>query len=355
MSTIALKIAGALHQGWKEVTVNLTIESISGAFHLNVSDKWQNGMKPRQIKPGDSCEVAIDGEVVITGYVDTVEPAFDDLSHGITVTGRDKSGDLFDCSVINQFQFKGLKIEQIATKICEPFGITVKTETDTGDKIPIFNIEQGMSGFEAIQKLCKIRGCLAYSDGKGGIIIARAGTEKINDTLIQAKNVLKAQGKYDFTERFSQYICKGQKQGDDNSSTDAITKPKAVVNDENITRYRPLIIIADGQIDTKKAMVRAKWEASVRRGKSRTFTIPVQGWKRKDGSLWPLNKLVAVKSQWLGLADTLLIAGINYKLDHEGEIAELALIPPEAYEVLPEDTIKKKTGNSAENNPYISG
>jgi prophage tail gpP-like protein len=214
-----------------------------------------------------------------------------------------------------------------------------------------------MTGFEAIQKLCSLRSCLAISDGKGGILITRAGTEKLSDSLTEGQIIKSGQAKYDVTERFSQYIVKGQKQGTDNLSTDAITKAKAVVEDENVTRYRPLIIVADGETSTKDCQLRARWEATVRRGKSRTFTIAVNGWKAPSGQLWPLNKLIAVKSPLLGVDDTLLIVGTGFKLDNGGEITDLTLMPADAYAVIPDDKIKKKKGKGkgAEGNPYISG
>lgn len=357
MSTVSLKIAGTAHDGWKSISINRSLETISGAFQLSLTDKWTNslGVTPARIVPGASCEVQIDGETVITGYIDKTEPSYDGFTHTITVSGRDKAGDLVDCSVITGTgEWKNLKLEAIANIICDPFGIPVATEVDTGEKIPTFNIEQGMTAFEAIQKLCSLRACLAISDGQGGITITRAGSASVSAVLLEGTNILAASATYDVTERYSQYICKGQKQGDDNSSTTAITRPKSTITDANIERYRPLVIVADGQADTKKCQVRAKWEAAVRSGKSRTFAVTVAGWKMPSGELWPINKLVSLQSNWLGVSDTLLIAGMNFRLDEAGELTELALIPAEAYAVIPDDTIKKKT-KGAEGNPYLNG
>ncbi len=188
--------------------------------------------------------------------------------------GRDKAGDLYDCSTIEGTgEYKNLKVEAIVTRICAPFGINVSTNVDTGEVIPTFNIEQGMSAFEAIQKVCSMRACLAISDGRGGIQITRSGTSRAGGQLIEGNNILAATASYDVSERFSEYICKGQKQGDDNLSTDAYTMNVANIEDANMKRYRPLVIVADGEATKKDCETRAKWEANVRRGRSDNSTL----------------------------------------------------------------------------------
>lgn len=357
--SLALKIGGSLHDGWKSIIVNRSIETISGAFQLSITDKWGDGSTaPRQIKPFDACEVLIDGQTVITGYIDGADPSYDGYTHTITISGRDKAGDLVDCSVANGTgEWKGLKLETLVARICEPFGITVKTEVDTGLPIATFNAEQGMTAFEAIQKVCALRACLAISDKAGGLIITRAGQSAINAQLVEGQNIKSASGKLNTTERFSHYICKGQQQGNDNLSASAITGPSATVTDEYVTRYRPLIIVADGQASTANCQTRARWEAAVRRGKSQTFTVTVNGWKTENGELWDINKLVKLKSPWLTADGTYLIAGINYRLDERGELTELALTPAETYALIPENKIKKekKGGSGTGENKYIEG
>ncbi len=40
--------------------------------------------------------------------------------------GRDKTGDLVDCSVVHSSgKWKGVRLEQVAADVCRPFGITV--------------------------------------------------------------------------------------------------------------------------------------------------------------------------------------------------------------------------------------
>jgi prophage tail gpP-like protein len=356
-SSIILNINGIVHSGWKSVSVNLSIENLSGAFQLGMTDKWGSSPgliqpPPREIKPTDPCTVEINGEVIITGYVDKVAPSYDALNHTIQVDGRDKAGDLVDCSVINgSGQYNNQKIENIIKNICDPFGIPVITKVDTGKAIPTFSVEQTATCFETIQKLCKMRQCLAISDGKGGLTITRSGNDAARTPLIEGQNIIVGNGDYDFTERYQKYVCKGQKQGKDTDTVNTIAQNKGVVTDEYIPRYRPLLIVAQGQADGKSCLDLAKWEATVRMGKSRRFVITVAGWKQENGELWGINKLVTIKSPWLGVTDILLIAGVNFRLDENGELTDLTLTSKEAYITLDDDSIRR--GKESKDNPYI--
>ena len=354
--SIQIKVGGAIYEGWTAIEVNRSMESLSGFFSMSVSNKFNSNISQFPIlKPGQNCQILVNRQQVMNGYIDKVNIHYDAVTHTMQIEGRDKAGDLVDCSVTgNTGEWKGLKLEAIVEAICQPFGIKVTTHIDTGEVIPAFNVEQGMTAFEAIQKLCALRACLALSDNNGGILITRAAQSRASNDLIEGQNIKSAEAEYDVSQRFSQYIVKGQQQGADNTGTINITAGKAVVRDETIPRYRPVILISDGQTDSNKALMRAKWEASVKRGKSRTFTVIVNGWQQKNGALWNINQQVRLKSPMLGADDVFIIAGLIYKLDEEGELTELALTDASAYELLKEDTIKKSAdAQKAKFNPYL--
>lgn len=353
MDSIILTIDGNNVTGWKTLEAEITMESLSGSFRLGMSD--HNGAG--QITPESACTLSINGAVVITGYIDRVEPDYDSNSHQIFVDGRDKASDLIDCSVINPpFQFKGLKIEQIIQHIAAPFGINVITNVSTGAPLSTYNIDQGAKAFETIQKLCKMRQCLCLSDGKGNIEITRAGANGGATALIEGQNIKKGKATYDVSKRHSKYVVKGQKQGDDNTTTQAIAENKAEVDDEYIARYRPLMLIASGQANANDVTQRARWEASTRRGKSRRLSIVVAGWQQQlGGRLWDTNTLVPVNSPLLYCQDTLLISVVKFSMDESGgQITELTLVSPEAYQAMSDNIVKKAKGIQGEKHSKVN-
>lgn len=347
-SEITLLINNSSYSGWKTASVDLSIENLSGSFNLSLTDKWANQQQPVVIKPTDSCELYIDGQIIITGYVDIVNISLDSNNHTIQIVGRDKTADLIDCSIINGTgQYKNLKLEQIVTRVCEPFGIDVTADVETGDPFETFNIEQGSTALECIQKLCNARQVLAMSDGSGGVLITRAGTKEASSGLIEGSNIKAGTATYDYSLRYNKYIVKGQQQGTDELDVESISGNSATVLDSGVIRYRPLVVVADGQASRQDCIQRAGWELNTRIGRSRRLSITVVGWQQENGDLWRVNQLAFVRSKVLGVYDQLLIAGINFSMNESGQLATLTMTSPDAYL-----TISTKPVD-ADLNPYI--
>lgn len=347
MSDVKLKVDNKDYTGWTSIEVSKGIEDLSGSFSLVLTNRWRDDKESLAIRPGRPCKVSIEGETIIDGYIDVLSISYNADFHEIRVSGRDKAADLIDCAVANGTgEYKNLTFDKIIEQIVSPFGISVKNEVPSGSPIKKFNIEQGMSAYEAIQKLCLRAGCLAVSDNEGNLILTRAGTESGGTGLIEKENILEAIATYDFTQRFSKYIVKGQKAGKDNEDAVTATTAKSEVTDSNVDRYRPTLIVADGQNDKTKAETRAKWEAAVRRGKSRVFEITVQGWLDGSGSTWKTNQLLNLDAPNLGVSDNLVVANTIFRLDEGGERTTLSLSPAEAFTPLPSTSAEEDSWES---------
>lgn len=348
-SVVTLTVNGTSYGGWKTINIALSIEKLSGAFQVEMA--VQGGEKEATptsiIKPSDACTIDINGQTIITGYIDRVAPTYDAGKHVIQITGRDKAGDLVDCSVVHETgQFLDQTIDRIITTICDPFGIPVNVEADVGEPLKFFSIDQSATCFQTIQKLCNMRQVLCVSDGKGGISLTRSGSESVNASLIEGENILAGAAEYDFSERFSLYIAKGQKMGTLNDTPQTIAQNIGQASDDLISRYRPLLIIPDGQSDNANCQAIAEWEQKVRSGKSRRLDVTVAGFTMgKGGELWPLNKMVQVDAPLLYVRKQLLIASINFALNDGGELTTLSLTERDAFETLDIPKAKKSQLN----------
>lgn len=339
---LVLKVSGGLYSGWKSVRINRGIEQIAGTFDLSVTERWSGQDTARPIKPGESCQVLMGGVPVITGYVDDVKISYDSGSHGFSVTGRDKTGDLVDCAAIHKSgQWSGRKVEQIAADLCAPFGIKVIKEVDTGSVLSEFTIQEGESAFECIERAARMRSILLVSDGLGNLVITRAGKTSSGAELVEGKNIKKCDGEFSWKDRFSKYIVKGQAQGNDEDNSEAVTGQKGEASDGNIARYRPLIVIAEDQGHAATFKQRAEWESSVRTGRGNRVSVTVQGWQHAGG-LWLPNTLVRLRSPLISIDADFLISACAYTLDDAGTVTDLTLTLPEAFELISEKTKTKK-------------
>ncbi len=332
---VELKVKSGIFSGWEEIEIKLGIEQICGTFQLDVTERWPGQDTPTPILPGNSCEVLLDGQTMITGYVDYTEPSYDDTSHAVSITGRDKTLDLVDCSAIHKSgQWRNRSLDQIASDICKPFGIKVIKLVDVGDPFSTFNIQEGERAFEALDRMARMRAVLLMSDGLGNLLITRAGQNSIATELVEGVNIKRGSGKFSWKERFSHYVVKGQHRGTDGEPADNARGPSAAADDTVIDRYRPLVVLAEDQGHIASLKQRAEWEKNVRLGRANRATITVQGWKHADG-LWLPNSLVHLRSPKLYADLDLLIAQVTYKKKRStGTTTDLELVRPEAFDLL---------------------
>lgn len=341
MTDLTLTVQERRLVGWTEATVVRSLEHIAGTFRLQLSERAPGEAVPRLIAPGDACELELDGETVIKGYVDSVRVRYDGGSHEIEVRGRDATGDLVDCSAaIEPGEWAEQKLERIAAALAEPFGVPVSTNADTGQAFRKFKVEPGESVFEAIERGCRLRGVLALPDGRGGVVLGRPSRSRAGVRLTRDDNILAATAELDWLDRYSDYEVLGQQQGADwISSAEEAAHVGASATDAGVSRDRRLIVIAEQGLDQAAAQSRADWEASVRAARSRHATITVQGWRETEGgALWSPGRLVHVADDWLGLDRELLVVAVEQAISEAGTTARLLLSPEQAFEprIVPE-------------------
>lgn len=355
-TTVTLAVEGALHRGWETVTLKRSIETFAGEFDVSLTDRWADADAPaRQIKTGAAVKVTVgaSAEPVISGWIDAVSQHYDEKTREITITGRDRTGDLVDCSAFHPGgHWTNAKLELIVWDLVKPFKINVRSEVDTGAPLPRFAIQQGETVHSAIDRACKQRAVLAVSDGRGAIVLTRAG-KKTSATLLRLGGTIEAaQAEFDDRERFSDYIAKGQQGFNRAGSAKAAVTPKAIARDEEITRYRPMILRGETESASGDLQKRVEWERNVRAGRSRKVTYTVPGWHQTPGGpLWDINLLVPVSDSFLHLDETLLIAGLTFRQGVEsGTVTELEVVRKEAFDVPPPKALKKaRKGRTGKN------
>ena len=365
---LTLKVGGKIYAGWKSVNVRQSMEQIAGTFELSVTERWPSQPTEWSIPPGEFCEVFIGEDPVIAGYVDAVAVSYDAGSHNIRVTGRDRTGDLVDCTAPTT-AFSGLRFAQIAEKLITPYGITLFDETVGGKRLTLRDKKQGKksaapkrarvgahvpkqatqcgeSVFKTLEKIARSEGVLLVSDAEGGLLITRAGLAGDCSTQLKfGDNILRASFEHSHANLFSEISVKGQASAAGAGKFDVShSAPKGVVKrtkaasvgNSQIARYRPLELVAETQADAKRCQQRAEWEASNREAKARKISVTVQGWRQLDGDLWRINQRVRVTCPWMRVDEWWLVAAVAFALDDSGSLTELTLVGKNAFDLLPE-------------------
>ncbi len=348
VNKFSLKIKDKEFSNWNQMSVYTSMNSISGTFGFLGMDFSRGDFDKWKIKLGDEAKVYIEDTCVICGYVDSIPITYGPDIFEIQFIGRDKTADLIDCSFNSvSKEFKKQSRRNIINRLCSPFDIEVFIDSSVSlsmsTVLDTFKADEGQSVFELISNICRDAGAIPISIGDGKLTISKTTTEKTTDAIKFNVNAVRAQLHQDNTNRFSEYICKGYGIGSDNKNLSDFIQPSGKFEDAIINRKRPLIFFSDRATDIGKCRERARWEARVRAGLSRSITYQIPGWMQSDKSVWRINKLVYVEDDLLKIKDTMLISEVVYNYNDKGTYCLVTIVDKDTYSGSADD-INIKTG-----------
>lgn len=333
-NSVRLVVNGAEYAGWKSVRIEAGIERVARSFELAITGVWPDmPAAAAQLKPFDACQVFIGADLVVTGHVDAAPVDYDAERWDMGVAGRSKTADLVDCSAINQpGQWRGLKLEAIAAALAAPYRGVVRSEIDTGTVIADHQVQVGERVFESLDRMMRLRQVLATDDAQGQLVLITPGSGGTASTALTAPgNVKGGSARRDYSDVFSDYICKGQRAGDDEQFGEAVSEETASSAQAGVPRKRVLVLKQSGQADAGTCQDRVDYERSHRLGKALESIHTVQGWRQDDGSLWRPNLIVRLRDSFLGVDADRLIVELAYVLDERGMRCEMRLGPLDGY------------------------
>ena len=335
---VELLVAGTVYSNWTTVEIERAIDQMSGTFSLRLATKERTGGMDLPVREGAECKVILAGVPLITGYIDSLTRFLGPDERGIEVRGRDRTADLVDCAALNKpGSWRGRKLEEIAAELVQPFKITLAISGSTGAAFTRFALQQGETVFAAIERMCRYRGLVAWSAGDGILRIGNPDSGESIGRLAEGENVIFANRSVTVSDRFSDYIVKGQAAGSDERNGAAVAQVQGEAFDPAITRYRPLLIIGEEQSDRASLKKRAEWEAAVRSGRSQPVQITVPGWLTADGKPFAHGMRADCDVPSAGISGSLLIERLSFSRDAEGgTVTTFDLVPPEAWTQLPE-------------------
>ncbi|QBR31893.1 MULTISPECIES: phage baseplate assembly protein [Pseudomonas] len=355
MDDLELLVNGMNYAGWTQVGVTRAVDASSGAFTVTLTERWegQDGRtaqtEPWPILPGDRCEVRLGGISMVIGYVDIFKPSFSANDHTINIQGRDRTADLIDCSAVHTpDEWKNIDLLRFAQILAKPFGVGVSADVPVGEPFHVCKLQQGETAFEALERYARQRRLLLMPDGAGGLLITRTGNRRASVGLVQGENILSASGSIDHSQRYSNYLVKGQAAYDPASEGETEAHIEAGASDSGVKRYRPMLVVAESGSTSGSAQERATWEANSRLGKSASASITVQGWRQSPGGpLWEPGMLVQVKSPWLRMDGQMIIRQVTYERGEGGTTTKLDIVSPQAFSPEPPDSKRGAKGKTA--------
>lgn len=336
-----------------------SMRELADQIEVTVADK----VKLDDLRAGLTVGVAIEGRVVLSGYVMTSRISKRAGDRAVSFTAFSTAQRLAKSSVIVEdgIQRKIItdqSLRRICEAVCDPFGIVVDVSETAlpiaEEPISKVKLKKGEKAFEFMSRVAKTQGCIIVS-GAASVTPERTAKASIRITRNAARTspipivspgprVLDFGWELDDRAMHSEYIVTRRGNGaraDDGS----IEGRNGRATDERLP-YSPLLIQAatgkKAKAKSEEALQRqAEFEMRKRAAEGERVTLTIDGWSPNySQALWWPNTLYRVVETEEGLDELLLLTSATLTYDAQGTRASLELLPPDAYAVLDEPTIK---------------
>lgn len=369
--TVALTVAGRSFTRWTSVQITRDLAEICGGFELELFDGarelasgpavFEPLVETEVIKPGLPCRIAIDGETVLVGWIEDVDSTWEAGSRRLRVAGRDMVGDLVDCSPLpdGPAELRQIGLLELARRICAPFGISVRAETDLGDPFALVALYPHETALSLLEKQARQRAVLVVSDGVGGLVFTRAGTRIAPAPLRIGETIQQAHLKNSWKRRFSRIVVKGQadhtRLGNvapaamDHSVNPLVANPtpaqklapaqathiimQGEAGDPEITRYRPSVRMTRTQSGMSTLQEQAQFAVRIARGQGYHYEATVLGHRAgADNRLWRPNEIAAVWDPFAQIDAEMIVARVAFMAGAQGITTRIGLAGRTAFD-----------------------
>lgn len=389
LNEVSILVDGQVYKGWKSARIECSIEQISRAFALSVTDDFPGNESFRRLQPGQKVQLFIGSDVVCTGYITSTPIRYDAKSVTVQVQGKSKTVDLVDCcspwaaiapsgggakqksdswqdvkgvqETTKQVQpaktvnksWHNQTAKQIIADLCAPYDIRVVCEVkDLNTKLVNFTVNPGEKVFESINRLLTKENLIVTDNEYGDLVITEPGfAGRCSDSLEVGKNILSGSANFDLSKVFSTYVVLGQHKGSDLEFGQKVCQDKGIAVDGGVDRYRLLVIKDTGQSSNVLTKNRAEFEKNLRHAQSLMSVHTIQSWRDSKDRIWSLNSIGYLDDCVLGIKKECLISRITFTLDASGSKTELTTIDPTAYQ---RQAVKQTSSNTKKANPSDS-
>lgn len=382
---VSLTVAGVAYDSWTSVEVVRDLGEIAGSFRLDAVEQvraeragggpaWRHLL---ELRPGQAVDLAIDGEMVLRGWLTDVELEWGPDTLSAQVSGYDRTGDLVDCAAApdGPAEYRGLTLLEIARRLCAPFGIAVRADVDVGEPFGRFAIDVAETAMSAIEKAARQRAVLVVSDGVGGLLLTRSGIRRAPGPLFVGDvpaggigGITRAGARFSWRQRFREYIYKSQQEGDGRSRNGgpprnhdanpmeaplppvpgAQPEARGILRagraiDSEVTRHRPRVRLVRTENAGASVQEQADWLMRTARSASEQLSYIVHDWRAgPDRRLWRPNERAAVLDRHAGIDRDMLVSGVVYRYGEAGSTTELRVTGPEAFDRIREDERRRR-------------
>lgn len=361
MSPMTLQVGGIEYGGFMRANAEIRLDALSNTFGF-VATPDRSMSLPFSL--GDACSVLVDGEAVVTGYIELINVDGDATSHTIEIQGRDRTGDLLDSSIGSLSDLRPpITLEDVVKKVISHLGMDIAVISEFSPKAfdkaeDLAAPEPGQNAFDFIEGLARKRQVLLTSNSQGNLVISRSSGTLVNASIRNkvgdgGNNVIQYAVSYDSTGRFNKYLFVSQLNplaliNAGSSSSTGVVNQQSLVVDGIIRAGRQYVLVAENSSSAADQEKRATWEANIRKARGRVYSVTVPGFRNGSGDLWRVNTLVQVLDDFCRIDSRMLVNSVRYSVngekDSEGSQTVVSLVNKNAYTLELGEPVTDKVG-----------
>jgi prophage tail gpP-like protein len=319
---------GQTWTAWERVTVRASFQSAARSFTIKAAAEPGGAATAWTFKAGTRIQILFSGSLACDGYVDRYQPKIGEHNLAeVTISGRSRSQDFIDSSAVHDTgQFTNKTPQEIGAEL-DKFGVGISTDEQL-DKVPVYRITPGETAFRCIEKLCREQGVFPVGQADGSIKITKGGKTTHAGSIVEGVNMKIGEADHNWAGRHSDVTVRGQRpigHGSDNLQVEGTAQ------DGDLDRYRPVIVVHDGDTDNSRAKKRAQTRRDREAGNSLKASVTVQGCHDDGGTLWEPGGLIFLDSVFLDVSQDMAIESMEISQDRKsGSLSVLSLVDPRA-------------------------
>lgn len=283
-----------------------------------------------QIKPCDTIEVWLSGQLAMTGTIIERQVAYDADNHGVQFTAKGKSRWAYKSSVNSQTgSFDQMSFEEIYKKVLSPYGTPLVVGVLNPLKFQKVQNQPGESNWDFLERLARVRGIILASDYTGPPVAVGIYNTQPRAALIEGVNIQAMNAVINVDETFVNYKAIGQMAASNETSGTAASEQESPPVGGTGCNESILITPSEQPVTLPELLDRARNEAKWHEAAKLTCTIVVQGWTYDGVNLWRVGTSVWVKSKMAMLDNKLSIRRATYTQDrNQGSLTTLECVWP---------------------------
>lgn len=376
VNKVSVEIDGQTFETFKSVNIDTDLDTFGFAFDLEINIPNEESEINTQ---GKAIKINVDGETLITGFIEKQTISTTDNSTSIVINGRDKACDFIDSRVSNKTFSTPIDFETLLKKLLtitdyevvapnKKIGLQRELETNQiavvneYGEIEKFSNSEGIgfgkdeSAYELIQRLADKRRLVIGTNADGNIVIRGIGQKKTKTNLYRFKafgknfsqnNIRTLTVTRDDSKRYYEYKIVSSSNSiapvntDDGLSVlpnfnNAKVQYSGVFYDNEIRKTRKFIDYV-ANLNSSQCQERAEWECNIRRARAFEYRCRVFGFRQNlntvltENPLWQINSLVYVFDEVCDVEGEFLVKSIKYNQSLEGTFCDMVLVNPLAY------------------------